>query len=105
MTIGSDTFIHSMLEKIRLKNIYGDQTRYPVIDDLQTLPTANCQLVLLSSEPYPFKENHMREIRALLPDAKILLVDGEFFSWYGSRMIYAPGYFRQFLSTLHKQAY
>jgi hypothetical protein len=49
--------------------------------------------VLLSSEPYPFKENHIKEIQAHLPGVKIVLVDGEIFSWYGSRLLLAPGYF------------
>jgi hypothetical protein len=51
--------------------------------------------VLLSSEPYPFKEQHRVDMQSLLPNARIELVDGEMFSWYGSRMVLAPGYFRK----------
>ncbi|MDB5228584.1 MAG: iron transporter [Bacteroidota bacterium] len=101
MTIGNDTFIHGMLQTIGLKNIFGDEKRYPVIEDLGELSTVNCELVLLSSEPYPFKENHIAEIQQQLPNAKVLLVDGEFFSWYGSKMIHAPAYFLQLLNTIH----
>jgi hypothetical protein len=54
-----------------------------------------CELVLLSSEPYPFKEKHIRELEGLLPRTIILLVDGEMFSWYGSRLLKAPPYFKQ----------
>ena len=97
MSIGHDTFIHSMLEKIGLKNIFAEQTRYPVISQLSTV---DCQLVLLSSEPYPFSDKHITEIQEQLPDAKILLVDGEFFSWYGSKMQDAPAYFRELLSSI-----
>ncbi len=93
MTVGKDTFIHSIMETIGLKNIFGHQTRYPVINNLQTSYFQNCQLVLLSSEPYPFTEKHISEIQQQLPQAKIILVDGEYFSWYGSKMMDAPAYF------------
>lgn len=103
MTIGKDTFIHSMLEKIGVKNMFAHQTRYPIIHNLQTSYFSKCQLVLLSSEPYPFTEKHIREIQEQLPNAKIILVDGEYFSWYGSKMINAPTYFQELLKTIHEQ--
>jgi hypothetical protein len=59
------------------------------------LAALNCELLLLSSEPYPFKQKHIDELKNLLPFTKILLVDGEFFSWYGSRLLHAPAYFRK----------
>ena len=98
MTIGKDTFIHSMLETIGLKNMFGHQTRYPIINNLQTSYFAKCQPVLLSSEPYPFNQNHIKEIQEQLPDAKIILVDGEYFSWYGSKIMNAPAYFQQLIN-------
>lgn len=103
MTIGKDTFIHSVLENMGLKNLFGHQTRYPIIQNLQTSYFAKCQLVLLSSEPYPFSELHLKEIRQQLPDAKILLVDGEYFSWYGSKMIHAPAYFKELILQIAEQ--
>jgi ABC-type Fe3+-hydroxamate transport system substrate-binding protein len=92
MTVGGDTFIHSMLEAAGFENIFKHLTRYPEvsIDDLQT---AGCQLLLLSSEPFPFKQKHIDELKTHLPQTKIILVDGEMFSWYGSRMLRAAGYF------------
>jgi hypothetical protein len=51
------------------------------------------EVVLLSSEPYPFSEKHMQEIREVLPEARIELVDGELFSWYGSRLRFSAAYF------------
>lgn len=103
MVAGGDTFINTMLEAAGLQNIFSGMRRYPEIT-LSELPDAfkdvapNNQLILLSSEPYPFKEHHIAEIRAFLPGAQILLVDGEMFSWYGSRLLEAPGYFRQLFS-------
>ncbi len=100
MTIGSDTFIHSMMESIGLENVFGNSIRYPVIDNLSLVKDMDIQLVLLSSEPYPFKENHIAEIRIQLPAAKILLVDGEYFSWYGSRIMESPEYFEKLLQQI-----
>lgn len=93
MTIGSDTFIHAMLEAAGFENIFENKLRYPEIT-LEELSVANCQLLLLSSEPFPFKQKHIEEIQPQLPNTKIILVDGEMFSWYGSRLLKAPYYFQ-----------
>lgn len=94
MTIGGDTFISNMLSHAGFQNLFQHQTRYPelTIEQLQTL---NCKLLLLSSEPFPFKQKHVDELRPVLPNTKIILVDGEMFSWYGSRLLKAPAYFQQ----------
>lgn len=91
MGVGGDTFISSVLKSSGFKNIQEEQTRYPEID-LELLKTAQLDFIFLSSEPYPFKENHIEEIEAFLPKVKIVLVDGEMFSWYGSRLSLAPAY-------------
>ncbi len=94
MTAGGDTFISNMLECAGFENIVAHQKRYPEIktEELQDL---NLELLLLSSEPFPFKQKHAEELQKQLPAAKIILVDGEMFSWYGSRLIKAPAYFQQ----------
>lgn len=88
MTIGNDTYIHSVLSHWNLENVYGDQKRYPKTS-LKQLSRKNPELVLLSSEPYPFKEKHREEVKEACPDSRVLMVDGEWFSWYGSRMLRA----------------
>lgn len=93
MGAGSDTFIHDMLCTIGLVNVLSDRSRYPQLDE-QTIRQLSPDLVLLSSEPYPFKEKHCKELAELLPGATIKLVDGEMFSWYGSRLVEAAKYFR-----------
>jgi len=95
MTIGGDTFINDMLTYAGLQNIFADKKRYPEITVSQ-LRTKNCKLVLLSSEPYPFKQKHIDELQEQLPGVKIMLADGEMFSWYGSRMLEAVKYLKQF---------
>ena len=92
MTVGGDTFISNMLDYCGLENLFTNQNRYPEIT-LQQLSLLNCKLILLSSEPYPFKQKHIDEIQQTLPNATILLVDGEMFSWYGSRLLQAANYF------------
>jgi ABC-type Fe3+-hydroxamate transport system substrate-binding protein len=105
MTVGSDTFINDMLIHCGFENIFENRKRYPEID-IAELQTANpqdpvgCQLLLLSSEPYPFKQKHIDELNDQLPGTKIILVDGEFFSWYGSRLLKAPAYFSELIKTM-----
>ena len=94
LTIGNDTFIHQMLSYAGFENIFSDKTRYPAFE-INELIERNCELLLLSSEPYPFKQKHIEELQSLLPKTKMLLVDGEMFSWYGSRMLHAPSYFKK----------
>jgi len=99
MTIGGDTFIHDMLKKCGFENVFANRKRYTEIN-IEDLQVANCQLLLLSSEPYPFKQKHIDELSAQLPGCKIILADGEMFSWYGSRLLKAPGYFKKLISSL-----
>jgi len=93
MAAGGDTFIHDMLQRIGLDNAIGArEERYPEVTPAE-LAAADPDMVLLSSEPYPFKEKHIAELNMLLPGCPVLLVDGEAFSWYGSRLLHSPAYF------------
>ncbi|SDG52910.1 substrate-binding protein [Pedobacter terrae] len=94
MAAGKNTFINDVLLTNGMTNMIN-QERYPEIT-LEELKTLNCELILLSSEPYPFREKHIAEIKAAIPHAKISLVDGEMFSWYGSRLVKAVQYFFEF---------
>ena len=93
MTVGHDTFIHSMLAAAGYENVFAARKRYPAIT-IEELRSAACDLVFLSSEPFPFGQKHIDELAPLLPETRIILVDGEMFSWYGSRLLHAPDYFR-----------
>ncbi|MCU0355985.1 MAG: helical backbone metal receptor [Cyclobacteriaceae bacterium] len=85
------TFIHHMMEKAGYRNCLRHLHRYPELDE-SILKTLNPEVILLSSEPYPFKDKHKEELQSLFPEATILLVDGELFSWYGSRMLHFAPY-------------
>lgn len=98
MTVGSDTFIHKILTEIGFENIFKDKTRYPEIsaEDL-----AEADVIMLSSEPFPFKEKHIEELSVVYPDKKIMIVDGEAFSWYGTHIAKCENYFKELLAEIH----
>lgn len=99
MATGSDTFINSLLTLNKFQNIFNkSNNRYPEVT-LEQLQAAD--LILLSSEPYPFQQKHIDELSQTLRNKKILLVDGEYFSWYGSRLIKAFEYFKSLQKTIH----
>jgi hypothetical protein len=86
------------MEYCGFENIFSSQKRYPEII-LKQVEENNCELILLSSEPYPFKEKHLKEFQKNFPRLKIMLTDGEMFSWYGSRLLNAANYFENILQS------
>lgn len=103
MSVGGDTFISNVIETIGWENVLKEQKRYPEIV-LEEVAIYKPDLVLLSSEPYPFKEKHIAEVQAAIPHAEVLLVDGEMFSWYGSRMLKAIPYFSELIQKIKGKA-
>ncbi|HCO43794.1 helical backbone metal receptor [Immundisolibacter sp.] len=99
MAAGGDTFIGDLLRRLGLTNVFDDQPRYPEVA-IEDLAAAAPALILLSSEPYPFKRAHAVELATQLPHTRIVPVDGEMFCWPGSRLLAAAGYFRNVLPTL-----
>lgn len=97
MTVGSDTFIHHVLSEIGFENLFKNQTRYP---EIKTEDLAEADVVMLSSEPFPFKEKHIVELKEFYPDKKILIVDGEAFSWYGTHIAKCENYFKELIAEL-----
>ena len=99
MTIGGDTFINDILQRCGLKNVFSDTKRYPIIT-IQEMKDANPEIILLSSEPYPFKAKHIDALQLQFPNTNIKLVDGEMFSWYGSRLLKSVNYFNSLLKEI-----
>jgi ABC-type Fe3+-hydroxamate transport system substrate-binding protein len=94
MAAGGNTFIDYLLTLNNFENIFQKyESRYPEIDSMEL---QEAEIVLLSSEPFPFKEKDVSEIKNT-HNNDVRLVDGEYFSWYGSRLQYAFAYFK----TLH----
>jgi ABC-type Fe3+-hydroxamate transport system substrate-binding protein len=92
MVAASDTFIDVMIKEAGFSNVFKDQKRYPEINlshpDLQ-----KADIIFLSSEPFPFKDQHILELQSQFPYKRIKIVDGELFSWYGSRLLKSYSYF------------
>lgn len=108
MVAGSTTFIDDVLQhcgfenifsKEHLKNTNTNSYRYPEISEKQ-LQEATPDYIFLSSEPYPFKEKHIQYFKLLCPESIVKTVDGELFSWYGSRLILSSKYLSALISEL-----
>ncbi len=100
MVAGSDNYINEVLKLNHFQNIYENLGRYPEIEIRKIRLDGDPDIVFLSSEPYPFKEEDAFEIGRFTHHAKTVFVDGEMFSWYGSRLLKALSYFRILHSKL-----
>jgi hypothetical protein len=100
MATGNETFINTLLDKAGFQNVVIT-SRYPKLtaDDIKSMDP---ELILLSSEPFPFNDSHVSEIGSICPSASIMKVDGELFSWYGSRLTMAANYFSQLHAHLSR---
>ena len=94
MVAANGTFIDDMLRRAGFSNVFAEHSRYPEITAEQ-LATAAPLRILLSSEPYPFGAKHIAEFQKICPAATVEIVDGELFSWYGSRLLQSAAYFSQ----------
>ena len=90
MCAGQNTFINHVLQHIGFKNLISI-SRYPQIDEFELIKLQP-DFCLLSSEPFPFKEKHINNLKNIVPNSKIMMVDGEIFSWYGSRLLHLKKY-------------
>lgn len=102
MAAGGDTFISDILLQAGLTNVFADRNRYPKLT-VEDIINTGCQLIILPSEPYPFKEKHIAELQPLMPHVAIILADGEMFSWYGSRMLQMPQYLHGLLKNIKSE--
>lgn len=91
MVAASNTFIHSIINSSGMINVFAEKERYPVTD-VQEIKSLNPDLVLLSTEPFPFSDKHINEFEDLFGKGRVKMVDGEMFSWYGSRLLRVPAY-------------
>lgn len=95
MVAGNNTFINELLKINKFSNIYASRAeRYPEVDITKIQAEGDPELVFLSSEPYPFKEEHAFELGRHTHHGKTIFVDGEMFSWYGTRLAKAFAYFK-----------
>ncbi len=101
MVAGNNTFINEMLQLNKFENMYQNrEERYPEVIVQKMRIQGDPDLVLLSSEPFPFTDEHAFELGRFTHHAKTIFVDGEMFSWYGSRLLKAFHYFKQLHTKL-----
>ena len=101
MVAGNNTFINEMMKLNRFENIYANrEERYPEVIIQKMRIQGDPDLVFLSSEPFPFTDEHAFELGRYTHHAKTVFVDGEMFSWYGSRLIKAFAYFKKLQETI-----
>ena len=94
MVAAKNTFINALLSESYFENHFKELERYPEID-LDKDIDKDVEVIMLSTEPFPFKEKDVAELKVKFPQAKVMLVDGELFSWYGSRLSKSFEYFRR----------
>ena len=94
MVAGGGTFINEMLKHGGMNNVFVNQDRYPEVT-LEALRESAAEVVLLSSEPFPFRQKHLEFFQNELPNKQIELVDAMPFSWYGSQLLRTPAYLRE----------
>lgn len=100
MAAGAGTFIDDMLRRCGFTNACAALPgRYPELTPAQ-LAAADPDILLLSSEPYPFRELHVSELNMICPGVPVHLVDGEAFSWYGTRLLGSPAYFQRLIDRM-----
>ena len=108
MAAGENNFINEMLKVNKFKNIYDGNPktpgRYPEVIIQKLRIQGDPDVVFLSSEPYPFKDEDAFEIGRFTHHAKVVFVDGEMFSWYGSRLVKAFAYFNSLRKRLDEPA-
>lgn len=94
-TINNTTFIHDMLTRCGIENVFADKKEaYPIISEKE-IKDRKPDFIFLPNEPYFFQENHRRKFAETFPQAEIKRVNGEYFTWYGSHLLKAPLYFKQ----------
>lgn len=97
LSVGKDTFIHSLLEKLGFTNSQSGKQRYP---ELSLEDIGKSSHLFLSSEPYPFAEKHQEELQARFAHLQIHLVNGEAFSWYGSHLKEFDTYYKELIKEV-----
>jgi ABC-type Fe3+-hydroxamate transport system substrate-binding protein len=101
MTVGHDTFIHDVMSWGGFENAYDDQPRYPEVS-LTSLSERDLDVVLCGTEPFPFhqKDAFTDDLREVLPNTPVEIVDGQPFSWYGPRLLDTPAYLTELRESM-----
>lgn len=104
MVVGKDTFIDYLLRLNNFENVFSaEKSRYPEVE-MKDVANKEPDLILLSTEPFPFKEEDKDAFKKVVRKDGIHIVDGEYFSWYGSRLVAAFGYFKKLQEEIYSSS-
>ncbi len=98
MVAANKTFINELLKLNKFENIYNNKSRYPEVNIRRIRHEGDPEVIILSSEPFPFTDDHAMEIGTYTNRSVTVFGNGELFSWFGSRLLYSFDYFKE----LHK---
>lgn len=101
MGVASNTYIDRVMAELNFSNCLVQDQRYPELD-LAKMEALQPDYVFYSSEPFPFQEKHMEELKTILPNSQHILVDGECFSWFGLRWAKSFPYFQSLIERIEK---
>ena len=104
MAAAGDTFLDALLGLAGGVNVFADRAdRYPEVTATE-LASADPDAILLTSEPFPFREEHADELAGAtgLPRERFVFVDGELLSWHGSRTPRGIDYAASVVETLRE---
>jgi len=102
MSIAPDTYIADTLAQAGLRATrHASGERYPEVELTDAL-LAGVDMVLFSTEPFPFKAKHLDAFGSEFPDHanRAHLIDAEMVSWYGSRAVPGLRYLAEFAREL-----
>lgn len=87
MACGGDTFVSSVLAEAGVDNVLADTSRYPTVSP-ETLKDLDPDLVVLPTEPFPFKASHADALADVsgLPRTRFVGMDGQVLTWHGTRL-------------------
>jgi iron complex transport system substrate-binding protein len=95
MVAANNTFINELLKLNKFENIYNNKNRYPEVNIRRIRHEGDPEVIILSSEPFPFKDDHAMEIGTYTNRSVTVFGNGELFSWFGSRLLYSFDYFKE----------
>ena len=97
---GTGNYINSLLTGFGFNNCLSGSFRRYVRMELNELKRLEPDIIFLPSEPYNYTIADKIKFEKFFPGAKVVLVDGEMFCWYGSRMEKAGGYLKDLFKGL-----
>ncbi len=100
MAAGGNTYINEVLKLNNFINVYENKDRYPTVDLNLIRKEGNPKIIFLPTEPYAFSDEDAFEIGRHSNHSNTIFIEGEYFSWYGSRLLKALPYFKKMHALL-----